>query len=737
MKCKNLLGILGGLLVLWMTTETGLCIGPADTLRNEIGEIIPIPPPGQAGVDYADLQFIALFKPGFLTLPIGLSEAPLKQCTVEAGLDSLLTYHKVNYVKQVFTGAQLGDTIRVIGSDTCYVPDLSQIYLFSQKTGGVALNAIEDLYSQEATLYAEPNYINRTTTIEPVDTYWANQWNLKSVNNGIGCPTAWNTSVGETQVKIGIIDTGVNYNHSDLGGPGFPNSKVAGGYDYADGDAYPMDYDGYNGHGTQCAGIAGALTNNNNSIAGISGGWNQGGNDIGSKLYALKIFHDNGIYGSDAATANAIRNAADPNAYGCQVLSNSWGSSGYSETIRYAMNFAYRVGASFVAAKGNAGSSAPHYPADYDGSWVTAVASYGQNGRYCEDEINCNYTSNYGVGIDITAPGVFIYSTDRFGGTDQYFGGTSAACPHVSGSIALLRSIVGGLRNEDTDWILKYSADDLESPDSDGDVWTWHERYGHGDLRVSTAVSRIYSPFQVSMYDFYEHTATGGYSVGNTGFIQMTFFGYPLSGNYNVKRYDVRVDVTYPESFSGVPFVWGIGYGTTGWSSANPSYQQGWCRLAPGWQTQYGCQLQTYIYAVYNYLGQFIGWYPCEPHQVSLRYKIWGKKNQGTPRGPEGGKIAVGTIPTELSMAGNYPNPFNSSTLIDFGIPEESHLSLVIYDLLGRNVTTLLDKSFSAGYYSINWDGKNTSGVDVPSGIYFVSLSSGGNIQTTKMTLLR
>jgi hypothetical protein len=293
-----------------------------------------------------------------------------------------------------------------------------------------------------------------------------------------------------------------------------------------------------------------------------------------------------------------------------------------------------------------------------------------------------------------------------------------------------------GLRNEDTDWILKYSADDRYYP-GDDNVWTWHERCGHGDLRVSTAVTRIKFPGGASMMDFYEHTATGGYSVGNTGFYGETFFGYPLNGDYRVKRYDVRVDVTYPETFSGIPYVWGIGHGSVGWSAANPNYQVGWCRLAPGWQSEDGCQLQTFVYDVYDYLGRRIGWYPCAPGDVSLHYKVWGIRLPDTPTGPGSGKLALEGLPSELLIAGNYPNPFNSSTVLEFGVPEEQNVSIVIFDLLGRRVATLLDKTVSAGYYTIDWDGKDMSGTDVPSGVYFAGLSANGHMKSMKMTVLR
>jgi thermitase len=726
------------LFIFVLGTGNSFGISSTDTLRNELGGIIVTPPPGAPGVNFAKAQFIASLQPGYLTLPRNATEARLDECNIEHYLLNLLQRHHVTYVNQVFPGRVLGDTIRMMDSGRIYVPDLSQIYLFIQDKDSDELQAIEDMYSIVATLYAEPNFI-REPTRSPVDTYWGNQWNLKGDDyNGIGCQSAWDVSVGSPTIKLAIIDSGVNYNHPDLGGPGFPNSKVAGGWDYGDNDNDPMDYcdqNGHLGHGSECAGVAGALTNNSSFVSGIAGGWHQSGSDVGIKIYALKIEHNDCSWAGDNVAANAIVNAADPNAFGCQILSNSWGGVGYSETIRSAINFAYRIGVSFVAAKGNNGNATPFYPADYDNSWVTAVAAYGQDGRYCQDG-NCNYTSNYGGGIDITAPGTAVPTTNRLAGIDPGFNGTSAACPHVAGSIGLIRSKKSGLYNEDTEWILKFSAYDLPVPYSDGDVWTWNERYGHGDLRISTAMLRLGNPYIYCPFKLVNHTATGGFEASHTGFMTYTFLGSPLNGTYSVRRYDVRVNVTYPETWDGIPFVWGLGQGTNSWSAANPSYQVGYCGLVPGTQTATGCQLQTFVYDVYDLMGGHVGWYPCHVNQVSLNYRNWGTLHVGNPQIllP---KTDASAIPTDFGISAIYPNPFNSDALIKFGLPQEAYTSLEIYDLLGRKVLTLFEGNGSAGDHAITWHGTDQSGKDMPSGIYFCKLSALGEQKTQKITLLR
>ena len=744
MKRLLIISWLMTVLLVSVVVKTVSAICPGQTIRGETGEVIEIPEPGEPGIDYVDSQFIASFLYGYLTLPEKETEAHIEECFVEEGLKEILKKHEVWWVKQVFTGAQPDDTIRVVYDDTCYVPDMSQIYLLLQEIGHDVIPAIEELCSHEATLYAEPNIFLTLHDI-PNDPEWDIQWNFKDDNIGISCPPAWDVETG-SPIRLAIIDTGVNYNHEDLGGPGFPNSKIAGGYDYANDDNDPLDYYGSYGHGSLCSGIAGAMTNNSIFMAGIAGGWNDGSNDIGAKLYAIKNFYDPGWYPGHNIAARGIWAAADPiNGFGCRILSNSWGGEQYSETMRWAIRFAYGVGASFVASKGNIDSPGqqnnPAYPSDFeDYSWITSVASYGQDGAYC-DFSNCNYRSKYGYGTDISAPGSHVPSTDKLGGIYDDFGGTSAACPHVAGSIALIRSLLEndqsfepGPYNEDTDWIIKYSADDSRSDDN---VWTWDPNYGHGELRISTPIHRIESPVGQSLWDFYQFEATGGEIVDQYVFSDWTFIGSPFWGSdYWGVRYDVRVNVTYPIQFVETPFVWGLGQNTVGWSGAHPNYQVGFCRLVPNTQTITGCQLQTFVYEVYDD-ENYYGWFPCEPNEVSLRYRLWGIKRDDTPHNNGGEKISEQTLPLEIYISGNYPNPFNSSTVIKFGIPEECRVSLAIYDLLGRSVINLIQDNLQSGHHVIQWNGKNKQGKDVPTGIYFYRFEGGGKIYSEKMTLIR
>ncbi|UCE65327.1 MAG: Omp28-related outer membrane protein [Candidatus Zixiibacteriota bacterium] len=92
--------------------------------------------------------------------------------------------------------------------------------------------------------------------------------------------------------------------------------------------------------------------------------------------------------------------------------------------------------------------------------------------------------------------------------------------------------------------------------------------------------------------------------------------------------------------------------------------------------------------------------------------------------------------PTEFNLSQNYPNPFNAATRIDFRT-EADEVSLAVYDVTGSLVKTLLDGSLEAGSHSVVWDGKDNSGSDVSSGIYFYRLSDSSGNNVRRMTLLK
>ena len=102
-----------------------------------------------------------------------------------------------------------------------------------------------------------------------------------------------------------------------------------------------------------------------------------------------------------------------------------------------------------------------------------------------------------------------------------------------------------------------------------------------------------------------------------------------------------------------------------------------------------------------------------------------------------GSPVIATRIPTSYSLAQNYPNPFNPETRIEFELPLNSHVSLVVYDLLGRQVRSLSEGDLTAGSHSIVWDGRDDSGSQVASGVYLYRLTAGSTQLTRKMLLLK
>ncbi|MDZ7717560.1 MAG: T9SS type A sorting domain-containing protein [Balneolaceae bacterium] len=96
------------------------------------------------------------------------------------------------------------------------------------------------------------------------------------------------------------------------------------------------------------------------------------------------------------------------------------------------------------------------------------------------------------------------------------------------------------------------------------------------------------------------------------------------------------------------------------------------------------------------------------------------------------GLTELGAIPDDFTLAQNYPNPFNPTTVISYQLPVRSEVRLEVYDMLGRNVATLVNGQVSAGRHTINFDARNLS-----SGVYLYRLVAGSQIMTRKLTILK
>ena len=328
------------------------------------------------------------------------------------------------------------------------------IRVLSRSRSAAALLAA--LRTQGDLAFAEPNYIVHALS-DPSDPLFPQLWGLKNIGqpvNGGAAGTAgadmraaaaWDLTVGTASNVVAVVDTGIDYTHSDL----IPNmwsapapftvtirgqSITCGagthGFNAITRTCDPMDD---HNHGTHVAGTIGAAGNNGAGVVGVN--WV-------TSLMGLKFLDSEGS-GTVADAIDAIDFAlqtkqifAASGGANIRVLSNSWGGGDFTQALLDAINAANDADMLFVAAAGNNGlpnDLIPQYPASYAAPNVIAVAATTNT------DTRASF-SNYGAKtVHLGAPGVNILSTIR----DGWYGfssGTSMATPHVSGAAALTLS---------------------------------------------------------------------------------------------------------------------------------------------------------------------------------------------------------------------------------------------------------------------------------------------------------
>jgi flagellar hook assembly protein FlgD len=100
-------------------------------------------------------------------------------------------------------------------------------------------------------------------------------------------------------------------------------------------------------------------------------------------------------------------------------------------------------------------------------------------------------------------------------------------------------------------------------------------------------------------------------------------------------------------------------------------------------------------------------------------------------------QLVIQNIPREFTLYQNYPNPFNPITTIEYDLPENTHVNLAVYDMLGRKVKTLTDSYQELGYKSVQWDGTDENGISLGSGMYLYRLSTENFTAMKKIVLLK
>ncbi len=405
-------------------------------------------------------------------------------------LDAMATKHSVLRMEQLYAGMtnNLAKADQDILSRVWLVEFSPTKSLTNIKADYESLTEVEEVHLDHY-MYTDDAYLPNDPQLN------SNQWYLRNPNLAgpdVRAVGAWNQTVGDTNIVIAVLDSGVDWHHPDLGGthpdkvngaiwtnwaeyygtPGqdddnngkvddirgydFVNaapSQVYPGEDYGPPDNDPMDH---GGHGTHVAGAAAAITNNGVGIAGTA---------AGCKIMPVRVMYTNtegrGV-GIQSYTSQGMVYAANN---GANIVNLSLGPS--TSYLTNATTACLNAGVLILESAGNDNVEQDNelYVPDYlhTRSGVLAVAATAQNDGKAD-------FSNYGTWVEISAPGVAIYSTyfNHFTGESTYTSlqGTSMSCPIAAGSAALLWSAHPDYTYQQISALLMDSSYDIDTINS-------------------------------------------------------------------------------------------------------------------------------------------------------------------------------------------------------------------------------------------------------------------------------
>lgn len=322
------------------------------------------------------------------------------------------------------------DAVQTMGNTYLVTYDVAKYGEVTEASLAIA----EELQSQGYDVnYVEPNYVVTAFGMHPNQ-----EWHY----NMIKAPQAWTISNGSANVKIAVLDTGIDNTHPNL--TNFVNMSLA--KSFVGGDTMDRQK-----HGTHVSGTIASYGN----VSGVM---------QNASLIPVKVLGDDGT-GSTYGIQQGVLYAASIKA---DVINMSLGGGNYSTGMFNACTTAVNAGVVVVAASGNNGSGTVSYPAAYTNVIaVGAVNSSGQRASF----------SQYGTGLEVMAPGEGIYSTVPGAGYDTY-DGTSMATPHVAGVAGLIRSVNKDLTSDQVRQILRNTAVNAGSANE----------YGYGIVNAYAAV---------------------------------------------------------------------------------------------------------------------------------------------------------------------------------------------------------------------------------------------------------
>ncbi|HXS36627.1 MAG TPA: S8/S53 family peptidase [Flavipsychrobacter sp.] len=637
-------------------------------------------------------------------------------------------------------------------------PSRSNVYHFYFPKDQDILQINDNLYSTGLFEFAEPNFIRMvklasscTLSGSVTDPSWASQWALNTAGttfptgSDINICEAWNltnaltTSSTLSQVSVAVIDDGVDVGHPDL------NVSTTLGYDAVtsccgapgcmscpfstSSPGYPLIGDN---HGTECAGVVGALANGV-GVVGVA---------PGVTIIPIRIGYgaEGAFVTNDGWIAEGIDWASGYTYYfdgGTKVnadilnLSLDLGTTdaGYGLTnaaLDWALaNGRNGLGCVVVAAVGNdagTGSSTIHWPASKPGVLAIGAMSYCNQRRQraglstsasCD---NPDLSSNYGVGanygttgdpasgyLTVMAPGADIYTTDitSAGGGNDYvppassfgtpggFANTSSACPHVAGVAALMLNANPCLTPTEVGNIIELTADEVEpSVPYPGYTYSvipgdpigrgWNNEMGYGKVDAGNAVTLSHDMYKQNKTEtgfvayFSNHKTYAGYSVTNL----LPNGDYVIEPSATIKFYA-------PESIT----------------------------LEPGFVSTLGC-----VFAGAISLKR-----PCSSGDSHFRL---ANPNQNNENNPPITSISQSNTINDIHI---YPNPAQEKLNISFTLNENSKVSFIISNIEGQKAIDNINKNLNAGEQL-----QTISIANLMPGVYFISIQTNEGLSRFK-----
>jgi serine protease len=498
--------------------------------------------------------------------------------------------------------------------NTCIRTDFGATEIPDELKGKFAtLMLTKCLNRRDDILAATTNHI-WTAQATPNDSFYRYQWNYQMLN----LPQAWDTTVGSSSLIVAVIDTGVLLRHPDLQG------KLVQGYDFISDTSISLDGDGIDSnpddpgdqsvggssfHGTHVAGVIGALTNNNEGIAGTS--WN-------TKIMPLRVLGKNGN-GSDYGVEQAIRYAigidndsGTVSGRNAHIINLSLGGPSISSRFETVIQQARNAGVFIVAAAGNDNSRTPYYPASLPG--VISVSAVDMSRR------KASY-SNYNEYVDIAAPGgdntpdingdgipdgiISTIGDDSTGRIKfEYYSlvGTSMATPHVAGVISLMKAVNPNLTPENVDDLISSGAITTDLGVEGRDTSFGYglldanravlaaSQYGRDDATAQSDPVLVVTPQSLN-FGSSSTTATVSLSNGGGGTLQILDIsddasGYVVMNGFGLGDYQVRVNRSglEPGTYSAIirirsnintiniPVIWQVNNDSTATQAGDAGY---------------------------------------------------------------------------------------------------------------------------------------------------------------------